>query len=80
MGMDCMGGLSRVGQEDLAINLGWHRLQLRILVRAMHMLQPGGRLVYSTCSMNPVENEAVVAGALGKFPGPYVHRLLVHHS
>ena len=24
----------------------------------------GGRLVYSTCSMNPVEDEAVVAAAL----------------
>ncbi|KAG8744951.1 hypothetical protein FRC10_009186 [Ceratobasidium sp. 414] len=46
---------------------GLHGLQLRILVRAMHMLQPGGRLVYSTCSMNPVENEAVVAAALAKF-------------
>ncbi|KAG9100432.1 hypothetical protein FRC06_004141, partial [Ceratobasidium sp. 370] len=46
---------------------GLHGLQLRILVRAMHMLQPGGRLVYSTCSMNPVENEAVVAAALTKF-------------
>ena len=28
------------------------------------MLQPGGRLVYSTCSMNPIEDEAVVAAAL----------------
>jgi multisite-specific tRNA:(cytosine-C5)-methyltransferase len=30
----------------------------------MRMLAPSGRIVYSTCSMNPVENEAVVAAAL----------------
>ncbi|CAE6449031.1 unnamed protein product [Rhizoctonia solani] len=47
---------------------GLHGLQLRILIRAMNLLKPGGRLVYSTCSMNPVENEAVIAAALDKFP------------
>jgi 16S rRNA C967 or C1407 C5-methylase (RsmB/RsmF family) len=41
-----------------------HPLQLRILLRAMQLLKPGGRMVYSTCSFNPTENEAVVAAAL----------------
>ncbi|OLL26300.1 Multisite-specific tRNA:(cytosine-C(5))-methyltransferase [Neolecta irregularis DAH-3] len=44
--------------------LGLHSLQLRILLRGLQMLKVGGRLVYSTCSINPMENEAVLAGAI----------------
>ncbi|KAL0577329.1 tRNA (cytosine-5-)-methyltransferase ncl1 [Marasmius crinis-equi] len=47
---------------------GLHSLQLRILQRAMKMIKPDGRIVYSTCSLNPVENEAVVAAALNSNP------------
>merc|ERR1712226_1526892 len=43
-----------------------HRLQMRILIRGLELLKIGGRLVYSTCSFNPIENEAVLAGVLGK--------------
>lgn len=48
-----------------------HVVQLRILDRAMNLLKPGGRLVYSTCSFNPSENEAVVAAALNAHPGEF---------
>jgi 16S rRNA (cytosine967-C5)-methyltransferase len=38
--------------------------QLAILQSAMQRLQPGGRLVYSTCSLEPEENSEVVESAL----------------
>jgi hypothetical protein len=49
--------------------LTFYSLQTRILQRAMRMLEPDGRIVYSTCSLNPVENEAVIAAALNSNPG-----------
>lgn len=39
-------------------------IQRRILKRGLELLEVGGRLVYSTCSMNPVEDEAVLASVL----------------
>lgn len=42
-----------------------HGLQLKILTRALELVKMEGVICYSTCSLNPVENEAVVAAALG---------------
>lgn len=49
--------------------LGLHLTQIRILVRALQLLKVGGKVVYSTCSMNPVENESVVAAAIDRCGG-----------
>ncbi|CAF0917297.1 unnamed protein product [Adineta ricciae] len=44
-------------------------IQLRIATRGIQLLAPGGLMVYSTCSMNPIENECVVAQLLQTFEG-----------
>ncbi|KAG0416303.1 hypothetical protein HPB47_006519, partial [Ixodes persulcatus] len=41
-----------------------HGLQVRIARRGLELLAEGGILVYSTCSLNPLEDEAVVASLL----------------
>lgn len=46
-----------------------HGLQIRILNRGLELLKVGGRLVYSTCSFNPIENEAVIAAVLSRAQG-----------
>jgi 16S rRNA (cytosine967-C5)-methyltransferase len=55
----------RLRPEQLA---EFHDLQLALLKNALAQLAPGGRLVYSTCSMEPEENEDVVADALREAP------------
>ncbi|HUJ33327.1 MAG TPA: 16S rRNA (cytosine(967)-C(5))-methyltransferase RsmB [Candidatus Acidoferrum sp.] len=55
----------RLKPEQLA---EFHRLQVAILRSALDALAPGGRLVYSTCSLEPEENEDVIAEVLAASP------------
>ncbi len=58
----------RLRKEDLS---DLHGRQVRLLQNALPLLSERGRLVYSTCSLEPEENESVVeevlAGADGAF-------------
>jgi 16S rRNA C967 or C1407 C5-methylase (RsmB/RsmF family) len=43
-----------------------HALQVRILMRALQLVRVGGMVSYSTCSLNPIEDEAVVASVVSR--------------
>jgi 16S rRNA (cytosine967-C5)-methyltransferase len=43
-------------------------LQRRLLDRALALTKPGGTLVYCTCSLEPEENEQVIADLLARTP------------
>jgi NOL1/NOP2/sun family putative RNA methylase len=51
--------------EDIKRNA---RTQKELIRAAIATLAPGGRLVYSTCSLEPEEDECIIDGVLKKFP------------
>lgn len=55
----------RLRAEDLPRQA---RRQRNILSAALGAVRPGGRVVYSTCSLEPEENEQVVEAVLAKHP------------
>lgn len=52
------------GRWNVNQGISLHIIQVKILKRGLELLKVGGRLVYSTCSFNPVENEAVLSHML----------------
>ncbi|HEY6834690.1 MAG TPA: RsmB/NOP family class I SAM-dependent RNA methyltransferase, partial [Pseudolabrys sp.] len=51
------------GEMDLTVLTS---LQQRLLDRAVHLLKPGGTLVYCVCSLEPEEGEQQIAGLLSR--------------
>ena len=43
-------------------------IQMRLLRSALDRVKPGGRVVYSTCSSDPRENENVIREILAHYP------------
>ncbi|KAK7196214.1 NOL1/NOP2/sun family [Novymonas esmeraldas] len=64
-------GEGRMGRDALSWRLWhpgrgseFHPTQCALLHRALRLCKVGGRVVYATCTLNPLENEAVVAAVL----------------
>lgn len=67
---------SEWGKWSIPHHLSLHKLQLQLLTRSLQLVKKGGRVVYSTCSLDPIENEAVVTSAIWKMGGPSVYRIV----
>lgn len=69
------GGEGTVRKDEQALN-NWSldkvvsisELQKELITSAYHALKPGGRLVYSTCTLSQEENHAVCQHLLTQFP------------
>jgi NOL1/NOP2/sun family putative RNA methylase len=55
------------------------RIQKGLIVSGFRALRPGGTMVYSTCTIAPEENEAVVAYVLERFPEAELMPISIPH-
>ncbi|EKE40489.1 hypothetical protein ENUP19_0370G0030 [Entamoeba nuttalli] len=56
------------GKWNIMRGINLHKTQCTIMRRAVRLVKSCGRFVYSTCSLNPYEDEAVVAFILRNYP------------
>lgn len=59
---DALKNWSLASTHDIA------QTQCDLIDSAFHALKPGGTLVYSTCTLNQIENQQVVAWLLARYP------------
>lgn len=69
LGMAQLERINKFGIRGVGHAMSLHRLQRRILRRGLEFLRPRGTLVYSTCSLNPLEDEAVVVSVINDVGG-----------
>lgn len=57
-------------EQNLTLDFlkGIQTQQESIMFSAAFLLKPGGTMVYSTCTFNPMENECVIANTLRQYP------------
>jgi 16S rRNA (cytosine967-C5)-methyltransferase len=67
-GLGVLGKKADLRYKDLAALGELPPLQLEILTKSAGYLQVGGALIYSTCTLNPEENEKVVKDFLNSNP------------
>ena len=51
--------------------------QISLLCSAFRLLKPGGRLVYSTCTLNAIEDDGIVERLMKKFPEAEIENVKV---
>ena len=67
-GLGVLGKKPDLRYKDMASVAELPALQLQILTESVKYLKAGGVAVYSTCTLNPLENEDVVSAFLSEHP------------
>ena len=68
-GLGVIGRKPEIRYKDPSSFAALPDLQYRLLKRCSAMVKPGGTLLYSTCTLNPAENEGVCDRFLAETPG-----------